>query len=240
MILCLDAGNSRLKCGLHDGNGWRMQGALDYDAFDDLVAELPQKPTRIVACNVAGEAIRQRIDALAARLAVPLDWLTSSAAACDVNNGYDTPAQLGADRWAALIAARALHAGPSVVVMAGTATTIDALDGSGLFRGGVILPGLAMMRKALARDTADLPDAAGHYRPQPTNTDDAIVSGAIHATLGAIERLRATLGGDALCLLSGGAAGELAPHLTPPCRLIDNLVLEGLARYARSSPAMPN
>ena len=238
MILCLDAGNSRLKCGLHDGSGWRMQGALNYDAFDDLVAELPQRPARIVACNVAGEAIRRRIDALAGNLAVPLDWLTSSAAACGVTNGYDTPAQLGADRWAALIAARALHAGPSVVVMAGTATTIDALDADGRFRGGVILPGLSLMRAALARNTADLPDAAGHYRPQPTNTDDAIVSGAIHATLGAVERLRATLDRDALCLFSGGAAGELAPHLNPPCRLIDNLVLEGLARYGRSSPTV--
>ena len=106
MILCLDAGNSRLKCGLHDGSGWRMQSALGYQAFDDLVAELPERPTRIVACNVAGEAIRQRIDALADKLGLPLDWLTSSAAACGVTNGYDTPAQLGTDRWAALIAAR--------------------------------------------------------------------------------------------------------------------------------------
>ena len=238
MILCLDAGNSRLKCGLHDGRGWRMQGASGYQAFDDLVAELPERPTRIVACNVAGEAIRQRIDALADKMGLPLDWLTSSAAACGVTNGYDTPAQLGADRWAALIAARALHAGPSVVVMAGTATTIDALDGHGLFRGGVILPGLFLMRAALARNTADLPEAAGHYRPQPTNTDDAIVSGAIHATLGAVERLRATLDREALCLLSGGAAAELAPHMHPPCRPIDNLVLEGLARYGQTGLAI--
>ena len=49
MILCLDAGNSRLKCGLFDGEAWRMQGALNYDAFDDLVAELPEPPTRVVA-----------------------------------------------------------------------------------------------------------------------------------------------------------------------------------------------
>ena len=88
------------------------------------------------------------------------------------------------------------------------------------------------MRAALARNTADLPHAAGHYRAQPTNTDDAIVSGAIHATLGAIERIHATLGEDALCLLSGGAAQELAPQLDLPFRLIDNLVLEGLARYS--------
>ena len=233
-ILCLDAGNSRLKCGLFDGKRWRMQGALDYDAFNDLVAELPEPPTRIVACNVAGEAVRQRIEALAARLGCPLEWFSSSAAACGVSNAYDNPAQLGADRWAALIGARSLHAGPAIVVMAGTATTVDALDAEGRFRGGLILPGLALMRAALARNTADLPHALGHYQPIPTNTDDAIVSGAIHATLGAIERMRARLGEHALCLLSGGAASELAPHLELPQRQIDNLVLEGLARYSRS------
>ena len=104
-----------------------------------------------------------------------------------------------------------------------------------MFRGGLILPGLSLMRAALAGNTADLPHAAGHYLPQPTNTDDAIVSGAIHATLGAIGRLHTTLGEDALCMLSGGAATELAPHLDLPLRLIDNLVLEGLARYSKSS-----
>ena len=234
MILCLDAGNTRLKCGLFDGRGWRMQGALNYRALDDLVTELPEKPSRIVACNVAGDTIRQRIEALATRLDLRLDWLVSSAAACGVTNGYDNPAQLGADRWAALIGARALHAGPCVVVMAGTATTIDMLDGNGRFRGGLILPGLTLMRAALARNTADLPAAAGHYRPQPTNTDDAIVSGAIHATLGAIERMHSTLDADAPCLISGGAAAELAPHLNLTLRRIDNLVLEGLVRYSQA------
>lgn len=234
MILCLDAGNSRLKYGLFDGSTWRMQGALNHDAFDDLAAELPATPQRIVACNVAGDAMRHRIESLAVKLGIPLGWLASSAAACGVTNGYDNPRQLGADRWAALIAARSLHEGPTVVVMAGTATTIDALDANGLFHGGLILPGLALMRASLAGNTADLPHAAGHYRARPTNTDDAIVSGAIDATLGAIDRLHATLGDDALCLLSGGAAAELAPHMNLPCRRVDNLVLEGLARYSRT------
>ena len=232
MILCLDAGNSRLKFGLFDGGRWLLQDALDYADFDELPARLQARPTRIVACNVAGETVRLRIEALAASLALPLDWLTGTAAACGVTNAYDTPQQLGADRWAALIAARAMYPEPAVVVMAGTATTIDALDDSGLFRGGLILPGLSLMRAALAGNTADLPHASGSFRALPTNTDDAIVSGAIHATLGAIARMRATLGADALCLLSGGAATELAPHLDPPFRLIDNLVLEGLARYS--------
>lgn len=235
MILCLDAGNSRLKYGLFDDGAWRVQGALDYAAFDGLAAGLPATPTRIVACNVAGEAVRQRIEALAAGLRLPLDWLCSSAAACGVNNAYDEPRQLGADRWAALIGARAMHAGPAVVVMAGTATTIDALDAGGVFRGGLILPGLSLMRAALAGNTAGLPHASGKFRTLPTNTDDAITSGAIQATLGAIGRMRATLGDNAVCLLSGGAAGELAALLDPPRRRIDNLVLEGLARFARGA-----
>ena len=218
MLLCLDAGNTRLKYGLRDDAEWRVQGALDYAAFDGLGQQLPAPPTRIVACNVAGEPTRERIETLAARLRIPLDWLQSSAVACGVSNGYDKPQQLGADRWAALIGARALHADACVVVVAGTATTIDALDAQGRFRGGLILPGLALMRSALA-----------------TSTDDAIVSGALHATLGAIERVRATQDKDVTCLLSGGAAVELVPHMGRPYRVVDNLVLEGLARFSQAS-----
>ena len=234
MILCLDAGNTRLKWGLLEADGWRRQGVLNHQELDVLLAELPAPPSRILACNVAGEAIRQRIEAMAAGLKLPLAWLTSTAAACGVRNGYDSPQQLGADRWAALIAARSLHAGSCVVVMAGTATTVDALDDKGVFRGGLILPGLALMRAALAHNTADLPHAAGRYQSMPTNTDDAIVSGAIQATLGAIERMHSRLGKDAQCLLSGGAAAELAPHLGLRHRLVDNLVLEGLAVYSKA------
>ena len=232
MLLCLDAGNTRLKFGVHDGTAWRMQGATDYAGIAGLPDQLPARPTTVVACNVAGEAARRHIEALARRLTAPLEWLTSSAAACGVSNGYDTPAQLGADRWAGLIGARGLHADACVVVLAGTATTIDALDAAGRYLGGLILPGLEMMRNSLARNTADLPQASGRYRPLATNTDDAIVSGALHATLGALERVRATLESPVTCLLSGGAAAELLSHVDAPCRPVANLVLEGLARYS--------
>ncbi len=250
MILCLDAGNTRLKWGLRQSGGWCAQGVLDLVKTGDLAGSLPEQPQRIVACNVAGEKVATLIEALAAALAVPLDWFRSTASAGGAVNGYDNPAQLGADRWAALIGARGLHTGPALVVMAGTATTVDCLDAEGVFRGGLILPGLDLMRRSLARNTAGLPEACGVYRKLPTNTDDAIVSGCIAATVGAIERMAQQacgphVGGegaegglcrpanaDFLCLLSGGAADVLAPHLELPLRRIDNLVLEGLARVA--------
>lgn len=232
MILCLDAGNTRLKWGLRAADGWRGQGAVARAAIADLAADLPARPARIVACNVAGPAAAAAIETLAARLGAPLAWFRSAAAAGGVVNGYDDPARLGADRWAALLGARALHAGPAVVVMAGTATTIDALAADGRFRGGLILPGLDLMGRALAQNTAGLPEARGAWREFPANTDDAIVSGALEATLGAIERMAHRLAGaEFLVLLSGGAAAALAPHLTPPLRRVDNLVLEGLARH---------
>lgn len=233
MILCIDAGNTRLKWGLRDGPAWRGQGVLALDDIDGIAALLPAVSERILACNVAGDAVAQRIEAFAATLGVPLEWFRSSVACGGVTNAYDSPTQLGADRWAALVGARGLHAGNALVVMAGTATTIDVLDAAGTFRGGLILPGLELMRQALARNTAGLPEARGTYRDIPTNTDDAIVSGTLHATLGAIERMATQIdANECAVILSGGAAEMLAPHIRLPLRCIDNLVLEGLARVA--------
>lgn len=233
-VLCIDAGNTRLKWALREGGIWLAQGTR-LDAVD-------ARPTRILACNVAGDVPRRAIESFAADLGVPVEWLRSGAAQCGVTNGYDHPEQLGADRWAALIGARALHRGDCIVVMSGTATTIDVLTADGRFHGGLILPGLALMRDALAGGTANLPTAAGDFAEQPKNTFDAIASGALQATAGAIERMfrRIQGGTDPLCLLSGGASATLAsvsPRLTLPHRLIDNLVLEGLAAIAESGDA---
>jgi type III pantothenate kinase len=92
------------------------------------------------------------------------------------------------------------------------------------------------MRAALATNTAQLPLAEGEFREAPTNTMDAIVSGCLQAQVGAIERMFAALAGDpdALCLITGGAAVRLAPHLSIPSRLADNLILDGLVRFGAS------
>lgn len=246
MILCLDAGNTRVKCGLHDGRAWRMQRAFGYDSLPELahllstlLPALPSElqrvaPRHMVACNVAGAAVRLQIEQLAQQLAIPLTWLESTSAGFGVRNGYDRPAQLGADRWAGLIAARALSIEASIIVQAGTATTIDLLDAEGVFRGGFILPGLTLMRQSLARNTEQLNDVSGHFSMLPKNTSDAVTSGTLFATLGAIERMR-SVHDVAPCILSGGAAADLLPHLAAPLRQVDHLVLEGLLQVAKAS-----
>lgn len=238
-LLCLDCGNTRLKWGLRQGDAWVEQGAVATTQIASLQATLAAlpPPAQAIACNVAGDAAQAALIDLAASLGLSLSWAASVAQQCGVSNRYEAPQRLGADRWAALIGARGLRRSACLVVLAGTATTIDLLDAEGVFQGGLILPGIAMMRASLAGNTAQLPGAGGGYRELPRNTADAIASGCLQATAGAIARLFRRIAAEpaAACLLSGGAAAELAPLLEMPLVRIDNLVLEGLARMACAS-----
>jgi type III pantothenate kinase len=161
-----------------------------------------------------------------------------------VTNGYRKPAQLGPDRWASLVAARrrALAGGfespACVVVNVGTAVTIDALDADGVFQGGLILPGIRLMIQALADNTAALKLPPGSFAHFPTTTADAIYSGAVQAICGAVELLRLKVRRDesqVACLVSGGAAHEVAPWLSEPLQVVDNLVLEGVVLLAEEA-----
>lgn len=234
MILVLDCGNSRLKWGLHGGRRWLARGALgagELEGLADCLRSLP-RPAQAVACNVAGERVGAMVAAAVAALGVPLRWVESQCAGHGVRNLYDEPRQLGADRWAALVGARALHRGACLVVCAGTATTVDVLDAEGNFQGGLILPGVELMRRALAEHTARLPLAEGKFAELPRNTLDAIVSGCLQAQLGAIERMfeRVAAAPEAICLVSGGGAELLFGLLRLPKRRVEDLVLEGLLR----------
>lgn len=242
-VLAIDAGNSRIKWGLHDGARWQLRSWVDTARAGDLRAGLAEVavPDAIAIANVAGDAVARAIVAAVADCAAAPIWLKSGAAQCGVRSSYDDPEQLGPDRWAALIGAWHRFGRAAVVVNAGTAVTVDALTADAVFVGGAILPGLRLMREALARNTAGLPLAAGEFSYFPANTADAIASGAIDAVCGAIERMARFLEeaghAEPLTALSGGTAGLLVPHLTGPVEVVDNLVLEGLLRVANDPAA---
>lgn len=240
MRLLLDAGNTRLKWGLRAGAEWLVQGVADYADLAGLVRMLPAEAVPVFGANVAGPEVAAAIaQALPAGMAAPV-WLASQAAGGGVVNGYTEPAQLGVDRWAALVGARGLHSGACLVVTAGTATTVDVLDESGHFLGGLILPGFDLMRRALAGNTAGLAYAPGRVAALPKNTADAIFAGCAQAQAGAVERMFARLEGPRpLCLVNGGSAELLAENLRIPFRVVPNLVLEGVARLTEDGAALP-
>jgi len=237
MMLLVDAGNSRIKWRLV-GENVHASGTCTHDAPNSLAVCLETPGiSRILGCNVAGPAKGEALAAIIARRGLTLEWISSGVQRCGVHNMYAHPTRLGTDRWAALIGARGHHPCRDVlVVMAGTATTLDILSADGRFTGGHILPGVELMRQALSEGTAQLPPTGGRFRNQPRDTADAIVSGCLHAQAGAIERIFHHMGAPgSVCLLSGGAADEIEPLLDIPFQKIDNLVLDGLHRIARAA-----
>lgn len=241
-IVAVDAGNSRIKWGVWEDE-WSSQGSMPTAQFDTLAAawESVPPPYAIFASNVAGAQVRNSLDAWAAPRDIEVHWLESRREQCGVRSAYREPGQLGADRWASLIAAWHLVGGAALVVNAGTAVTIDALDREGVFHGGVIMPGLALMASALASGTAGLPQTRGTFAAFPDNTADAIASGALLAVCGAIDRMHSTLsaatGTRPQIVLSGGAAPAIAAQLNAPTLSVPYLVLEGLRVVANAGLA---
>jgi len=240
-ILAIDIGNTRIKWGVAQEDSWLRQGwvaTAQPAALSAVFAALPV-PERIVISNVAGAAVQAQVAALLPAVAHPPHWLVSAALQCGVRSSYADPAALGPDRWAALIGAWHLTGVASVVVNVGTTMTVDALNSEGVFLGGCIVPGAALMRDALARDTANLAQRAGGFHYFPDNTGDAIASGAVNALAGAVERvaryLQESSGIEPRVLLSGGDAVLIEERLNAKVTVVDNLVLEGLLQIARQT-----
>lgn len=236
VILAVDAGNSRLKWALHDGMGFTSEDSLPIAALGELSRtwENFDAPARVVVSNVAGNAVQERLESLFRRWRATAVWVAGRGEQCGVRSLYENPAQLGPDRWAAVIGARHLSKGACLVVNAGTAMTVDALTAGGEFLGGLIVPGFELMHHALGSNTARLSAEPGSFAAFPRNSADAITSGAINALCGAVERMRGRMiehgERDPEILLGGGSGPVLAGHLNGPVRLADKLVLEGLVR----------
>lgn len=247
-FLAIDVGNTRLKWALYEapraGAALLAQGAEFLDHVDRLAecgwASLPA-PQKMLGCVVAGDAIKRRVEEQMELWDVSAQWVVSSAQEAGLTNGYDHPARLGCDRWVAMIGARQrlLAHGPArplVVVMVGTAVTVEAIDADGRFLGGLILPGHGIMLRALESGTAGLHVPTGEVRLFPTNTSDALTSGGTYAIAGAVERMVQHLhqhcGQEPVCMMTGGAGWKMAPSMGRHFELVENLIFDGLLEIA--------
>ncbi|BDI07983.1 type III pantothenate kinase [Sphaerotilus microaerophilus] len=248
-FLVVDIGNTRLKWGLYDrceaGATLQSHGAVYLEQIESLAeqawADLPA-PTAMLGCAVAGQAVRRRAEEQLDVWDLRPRWVVSEERSCGVVNGYEHPSRLGSDRWAAIIGARGrvLDQGaprPALVVMVGTAVTVDAVSADGRFLGGLILPGFGLMLKALESGTAGLHVPTGDIKRFPTNTSDALMSGGTYAIAGAIERMHRHVieecGAEPALFMTGGAAVKLAPITPLGFEVLDMLIFEGLLRIAQ-------
>lgn len=245
MRLLIDIGNSRFKW--RSDNGTHV-GAVEYaqHALADYLDKHWNSLTEVSscwACSVADEQLNQKLSEWCLNnWGISVNWVKSSVSQLGVNNLYDSPEQLGADRWIALIAAKALMpVTPICVVDAGTAITVDALSEQGDFLGGVIIPGKALMQDALGHNTAQIPAELAVETAldvQARNTYQAVLTG-VELTLNAgvtriiQEHLTEYQRNMKIILTGGGAAGINLPYagvIEQP-----NLVFDGLNLIAKSS-----
>lgn len=158
-----------------------------------------------------------------------------------IGRHLDSEALVGDDRLLNAAAAYANLKQSCIIVDAGTAVTIDLVDGQGTFHGGAILPGAQMMLDAMAGNAAQLPDLEVTKPDEPVghNTNQAMFSGVFHGLRGAVrelaEQYAQTIGHFPMIVATGGNADLLFGGYELVERIIPDLTLMGLAVILQAS-----
>lgn len=250
MILVIDVGNTRLKWAWLTSAGLSAQQAVVHrDAkpadWAGAVFESGQPPNRVLAANVAGADMARTLARLVQqRFRVDIEFVEAAAEFEGLTNGYLDPSLLGADRWLGLIAAWTKARSAFCVLDAGTAVKLDSVDVHGRHLGGLIVPGLHMMRDALMTKTSGIAGAALRSTPSPAgilanNTVGAVSRGAVFALAGmadrAAEAVEHSTGIKPKLFITGGDAVRVADTMRARGEIVPDLVLQGLAVIAARS-----
>lgn len=244
--LLVDAGNSRIKWGvwhaglLSVGRPFCRRGEGLAQDMRAHWGELPV-PDQVLVSNVAGDRTAAELRSYSIECwGVSPQFVQASPAACGVCNGYEVPEALGVDRWIALIGARGVCPDSLCLADCGTALTLDAMDAQGRHLGGLIAPGLEMMRQSLNRGAAALSSLpAGRFNVPARNTADGVHSGILQMAAGLIEGFARTMtprfGAAPHLILTGGDAPIVSETLSYPHRLETDLTLRGLLLIAEDA-----
>ncbi len=240
-MLLIDIGNTNLKwVWLQDGEMSLLE-RVNYHA-DGIAAQAyhcwshAEKPEKIVLANVAGQQVEDELQQwISSEWNIETEAVTVPAQQLGVTNAYACPEQLGVDRWLALIAAHTNSTSPVCVVDCGTAITIDVLTADGRHQGGLILPGLAMMRQVML-DSTQIPriGISESNEPLAGNTADAIASGGLHAAAALVERVAEQMKRPRKIILTGSDALRLKTVMKLKVEVDPELVMRGLALVAQS------
>lgn len=237
MILDLDIGNTRIKWRSRAVDGGYCNGACNTVA--ELYAEMSARgiiPHRVRVSCVRDASQVDSINAwLVSQQLAACEIAVSTASAGPVRNGYQHADQLGVDRWLAICAAWQRLGVALVVVDAGSALTVDFVDGNAHHRGGYIVPGLAMQRGCLLSDT-DKVRFGDDIKLQATapgaNTGQAVGQGIVRMFSALVERsvqdFSERLGVEVSLLLTGGDGQVIGQALEIPFVCEPDLVLQGI------------
>ncbi len=241
MLLAVDVGNTQTALGLFEGEGltehWRLAtersstadelgvllgGLLDFDDVDGIC----------LASTVP--VLVREWSALASKWADAAVLVVGPGVKTGIPIRYDDPREVGADRIANSVAARARYGAPVIVVDFGTSTNFDVVSADGEYVGGVIAPGIEISMEALFARAARLVKV--DYAPPPSvigkTTVAGLQSGLVYGFAGQVDgivgRIREELEAEARAVATGGLADLVSPHSRTIERVDPFLTLEGL------------
>jgi type III pantothenate kinase len=247
MILVIDVGNTRLKWAWLTSTGLSDQQAVVHrdskpGIWTAALFRSGQKPSRILVSNVAGPKMAKTLARLAKKMfRIEVEFITAAREFHGLTSGYLDPTLLGADRWLALIGAWTKARTALCVVDAGTAVKVDSVDSNGQHLGGLIAPGIHMMREVLMSNTSDIAKAAFNSTPSlagvlANNTIAAVSRGAVFALAGMADRacevIEQSTGIKPKLFITGGDATMISGTMRSHGEVVPDLVLQGLAVIA--------
>lgn len=241
MNLLIDIGNTRIKWLSSQYVDDVTNAEIFYSetpALLSLVWEKIERPRRVAIANVAQTERSEELVGLVQKLwpDIEIIMVRTSAQACGVTNAYIHSEHLGVDRWLALLAINRFYLLPAIIVDCGTAITLDVLAPGGIHKGGLIVPGLVMMKQSLQQGTSKLEYVDSSAQTLlGESTPSCINNGALTMAVGLIEKIYKQLitdeGTDYTVILTGGDAHIIAQHLTINSQVAINTVLQGLAIF---------
>lgn len=248
MLLLVDAGNTRLKWNIMSPNTGRLRDSthgyhwteIKAPAFFNEKWRHNMDITGVVVSNVIGPKFAKALkDWVFANWFITAEFAVTTKSVFGVTCGYTNPSQLGVDRWVSMLAAKAMVPNEAVCVIdCGTAVTIDTISVQGKHLGGLIAPGLDIMRDGLIKNTKGI---SAHSMKSKVSlfgkdTQSGVDSGSVYAVVATIDRIaeeiRKKIPSRIKFILTGGTASLIKPLLRGKYQYEPDLVLLGLGRIA--------
>lgn len=244
-MFLVDIGNSRIKWAVSDGDEFTSIGEAEYVTkeldvqLDVMLNSLEKQPSIVVSSVAAPRVLKAFVSWVEGRWQSDVQIIKTTQQQGRLINGYVNPERLGVDRWLAMIAATdAGNIGvPVCVIDCGSALTIDVVNSDGGHLGGMIVPGLSMMRNALVKGASGIrlkDELPADVSLLARDTEGAVTGGTLYAAVSMLDRICSdivtSLGCRTQFIITGGDAPMLIPLLDNEFEYDANLVLNGLLR----------
>tara|TARA_B110000114_G_C14986680_1_gene354806 strand:+ start:180 stop:899 length:720 start_codon:yes stop_codon:yes gene_type:complete len=238
MYLLIDIGNTRIKWQQRDVKNILLTDSILVEEFMDIDFSSIKSVDKIIVSNVNHSIVLDKLKEILSKFKCPIIETSTDSNEYLIND-YDDSSLLGVDRWIAALGAWKLYQKRLLIINAGTAITVDLIDldenNKAHFKGGMILPGIAISLAVLNNSTNLIDTEIGKSQYPSLNTKDAVTTGIMMSIQGAVNLVCRKLPSSLPILLTGGDANLIYKQSEEDwksrIKLEDGLIFEGLMFY---------